>query len=110
MIHGNGLERWLAGTGDQPALAVGDRVPMVGPPGELTGEVVHVAAPENMPQIEGAPSAKDVQAILREWQIDLLLLIAHKHEGQDVCFFALHHPGGWRDLRGQDISVTNREG
>ena len=66
-----------------------------------------MAAPEDMPQIEGAPPAKEVQAILREWHVDLLLLIAHKHEGQDVCFFALRHPGGWRDLRGQDIQVTS---
>ena len=86
---------------------MGDRVLIVGPPGEVTGDVLQVAKPETMPQIEGAPPAKEVQAILREWQIDLLILITHKHEGQDVCFFALRHPGGWRDLRGQDIEITN---
>ena len=89
-------------------MAVGDCVLVAGPAGEVTGAVLEVAAPEDMPQIEGAPPAKDVQAILREWHVDRLLLVAHKHEGQDVCFFALHHPGGWRDLRGQDISVTHQ--
>jgi len=71
----------------------------------VTGEVLQVSAPEEMPHIEGAPPAKDVHAILREWHVDLVLLIAHKHEGQDVCFFALRHPVGWRDLHGTDIQV-----
>ena len=85
----------------------GDRVPIAGPAGEVTGAVLQVATPEDMPQIEGAPPAKEVQSILREWQVDLLLLMAHKHEGQELCFFALRHPRGWRNLRGQDIQVTN---
>ena len=98
------------GSGGGRPFKIGDQVLITGSPGEVTGEVLQVAAPEEMPQIEGVPPAKEVQAILREWQIDLLLLITHKHEGRDVCFFALHHPGGWRDLRGQDIQVMSLEG
>jgi hypothetical protein len=94
---------------DLQAFAVGDRVLVAGPPREVMGEVLQLVAPEDIPQIEGAPPAKDVQAILREWLVDLLLLIGHKHEGQDMCFFALRHPDGWRDLRGQDIQVTSRQ-
>lgn len=110
MIHRNGLERWLAGTCDRPAFAVGDCVLVAGPRGEVICEVLQVSAPGEIPRIEGAPPAEEVQAILREGHIDLLLLIAHKYEGQEVCFFALRHPGGWRDLRGQDIGVTKRAG
>jgi hypothetical protein len=109
VIYGNPLDRRLAATDDRSALAAGDRALVIGPPGEVTGKILQVAAPEEMPQIQGAPPAEDVQAILREWHVDLLLLIAHKHEGQGVCFFALHHPGGWRDLNGQDISVTKQQ-
>ena len=87
-------------------LAVGDRVLVLGPPGEVMGESLQIAAPQDMPQIEGAPRATDVQVILREWHVDQLLLLAHKHAGQDVCFFVLHHPGGCCDSCGQDISVT----
>jgi len=107
MIHGNGLENCLAGTGNPPTFAVGDRVLIAGPAGEVIGEVLKVATPEALPQIEGAPPAKEVQTILREWHVDLLLLITHKHGGEDVCFFALRLPGGWRDLHGQDLQVTD---
>lgn len=105
--YGNALESRLAVTDDRPAFAVGDGVLVAGAPGEVIGEVLQLVAPEDMPQIEGAPPAKVVQAFLREWRVDLLVLIAHKREGQEVCFFALRHPGGWRDLRGQDIQVTS---
>ena len=108
MTAGQRLRIRRVPSGGAHHLAVGDRVLVLGPPGEVMGEILQIAAPRDMPQIEGAPPATDVQAILREWHIDMLLLIAHKHEGQDVCFFALRHPGGWRDLRGQDISVTHQ--
>lgn len=72
----------------------------------MIGHVLNVATPEEAPEIEGAPPIDEVKEILREWQVDLLLLIRHKHNGQDVCFFALRHPCGWRDLRGRDIQVT----
>jgi len=29
--------------------------------------------------------------------VDLVLLIAHKHDNRDVCFFAFHNPNGWVD-------------
>jgi hypothetical protein len=88
-----------------PPFKAGDRIIVSGPPGAVAGEVLQVATPEAMPQIGGAPPAKEVQAILREWRIDLVLLIAHKHEDRNVCFFALRHPGGWRDLRGQTLTL-----
>jgi hypothetical protein len=60
-----------------------------------------------MPQIDGAPPVKHVQAILCESHLDLFLLIGQKHERQDMCFFALRHPDGWRDLRGQNSQVMS---
>jgi hypothetical protein len=67
--------------------------------------VLGVATPDQTPEIEGAPPAAVIKDILREFQVDLLLLIGHKHEDREVCFFALRHPGGWRDLRGQALTV-----
>ena len=62
-----------------------------------------------MPPIEGAPPPETVQGILRKLHADLLLLITHKHDGQYLCFVAVHHPGGWCDLSGQAIRITERE-
>jgi hypothetical protein len=88
----------------------GDRIIVTGPPGEVTGEVLGVATPDEAPHIEGAPVAEVIKDILREFKVDLLLLIAHKHDGRDVCFFARRHPGGWRDLHGQDIQIAKVRG
>jgi hypothetical protein len=33
-------------------------------------------------------------------------VIRHERQGQLAGFFALHHPGGWRDLRGQYLRIT----
>ncbi len=93
-----------------PPLKVGDRVLIAGPPGKVTGEVLGVATPDQAPDIEGAPPAAVIKDILREFQVDLLLLIAHKHEDREVCFFALRHPGGWRDLSGQQIQIMKLHG
>ena len=34
-----------------------------------------------------------------------VLLIAHKHEDREVCFFAVHNQDGWVDLHGQELTV-----
>jgi hypothetical protein len=102
MIH---RDRSGAALGGGCQFEIGDRVLVAGPPGEVTGEVVGVSTPDQAPDIAGAPPAAVIKDILREFQVDLLLLIAHKHEDREVCFFALRHPGGWRDLRGQTLTV-----
>lgn len=43
---------------------------------------------------------------MNEWRIDFMLFIAHKHDEKELMFAALQHPGGWRDLRGQDLRIT----
>ena len=91
-------------------LKIGDRILASGPPGDVIGEVLSVIAPDEVPQIDGAPQVEQVKAILHEWHVDALFLIGHKHDGQDVCFFALRHPCGWRDLRGQEIQITKLQG
>ncbi len=43
---------------------------------------------------------------MHEWRIDFMLFIAHKHDEKELMFVSLQHPGGWRDLRGQDLRIT----
>jgi len=76
------------------ALPIGDRALVAGPAGEVIGEALGVSTAAEMPRMEGAPSPEDARAILREWHIDLLLLIGHGHDGHDLCFFALRRPEG----------------
>ncbi len=93
---------------------VGDRALVSGPPGEVIAEVLAFAAPADLPLIDGAPPPEEVRAIMREWGVDLVLLLAHPHDGADVCFYALHYTlgdrAGWRDLHGQDLEVQRFHG
>jgi hypothetical protein len=88
----------MSWNGEANHFDVGDEVLVIGPPGELIGKVLHVATPDQMPDLPDMPAGPAKES-MREWGIDLLLLIAHQHAGADVMFMALHHPGGWRDLR-----------
>jgi hypothetical protein len=91
--------------GERP-FAVGDRVLVQGPPGEVIGEVLEAATPYEMPDLGQAARSHETHQIMHEWRIDFLVFIAHKNDGRDVMFVALRHPGGWRDLRGQDLQIT----
>ena len=55
--------------------------------------------------IDYAPDPDLVREILKEESVDLILLIEHQHGDEDVAFFALHNPNGWRDLRGQQLQI-----
>ena len=92
-------------SGVAETYSVGDRVLVAGEAGRVIGDVLAVWTPDQVSEIEGAPPVEQVREILREFEVDLLLLIEHKHNGRDVCFFALRHPGGWRDLRGQNLTI-----
>lgn len=87
-------------------FAVGDRVLVAGPPGQVVGEVIEAATPDEMPDLEPASGSHEAKQIMHEWRVDFLVVIRHQHDGQLVDFFALHYPGGWRDLRGQDLWIT----
>jgi hypothetical protein len=94
-------------SGERP-FAVGDRVLVAGPPSQVVGEVIEAATPYEMPSLEpaSASAAHQAKQIMHEWRVDFLVVIRHVHAGQLVGFFALHHPGGWRDLRGHDLQIA----
>jgi hypothetical protein len=91
--------------GERP-FAVGDRVLVAGPPGQVVGEVIEAATPYEMPDLGPESVSHQAKQIMHEWRVDFLVVIRHEHYGQMVGFFALHHPGGWRDLRGQDLQIA----
>jgi len=92
-------------TGERP-FAEGDRVLVEGPPGEVVGLVTHASTPYEMPHLGRGSSSHEAHQLMHEWGVDFLALIQHRHNGQDVHFFALRHPGGWRDLHGQHLRIT----
>lgn len=91
--------------GERP-FAGGDRVLVGGPPGEVVGVVLHAATPYEMPHLGPGSASHETHQLMHEWGVDFLVLIQHHHDDQKLCFFALRHPGGWRDLRGQDLTLT----
>lgn len=86
-------------------FAVGDPVLVSGPPGEVIGEVLEASSPDEMPDLGRGSFSKEAKELMRDMRVDLILLIGHKHEDRDVCFFAVHNPDGWVDLRGQKLTV-----
>jgi hypothetical protein len=76
-----------------------------GPSGEVIGEVLEAATPDQLPDLGPGSASNEVLGVMREMRVDLVLLIAHRHEGRKVCFFALRNPGGWVDLHGQELRV-----
>jgi hypothetical protein len=83
----------------------GDVVLVKGPPGDVMGEVLDASTLDELPNLGPGSASMEALDVMREMQVDLVLLIAHKHDDRDVCFFAFHNPGGWVDLHGQTITV-----
>ena len=83
----------------------GDIVHVAGPPGEVIGEVLEAATPDEMPDLGPGSTSKEALDVVREMRVDLMLLIAHRHDDRTVCFWAVHNPDGWVDLQGQKLTV-----
>jgi hypothetical protein len=83
----------------------GDTVLVSGPPGEVLGEVLDASTPDEMPDLGPGSASKEALEAMRDMRVDLVLLIGHKHEDREVCFFAVHNAEGWVDLRGQKLRV-----
>jgi hypothetical protein len=86
-------------------FVVGDTVLVSGPPGEVLGQVLEAASPDEMPDLGPGSFSKEAKDVMREMHVDLILLIGHKHDDREVCFFAVHNPAGWVDLHGQKLTV-----
>ena len=86
-------------------FVVGDTMLVSGPPGEVLGEVLEAASPNEMPDIGPGSFSMEAKDVMREMHVDQILLMGHKHYGREVCFFAVHNPDGWTDLHGQKLTV-----
>jgi hypothetical protein len=91
--------------GERP-LTQGDRVLVRGLPGDVVGEVIHACTPYEMPDFGPGSHSHEARQLMDEWKVDFLVLVRRPHGDREQCFFALRHPGGWRDLRGQDLQIT----
>lgn len=89
---------------------IGDFVQIAAAVGTVVGEVVDARAVEDMPDLGSEALSKEAFGVMREWQVDFAALIMFWDGKQDVSFFALRHPGGWRDLHGQDLQLTKVAG
>jgi len=87
----------------------GDRVRIDGPPGKAEGMVLHACTPYDMPHLGAGSASHEAHQIMHEYRVDFVALIGHRHNESEQCFFAMRHPGGWRDLRGQDLTITKIE-
>jgi hypothetical protein len=92
-----------------PPFNAGDRVVVTGPPGRVVGEVLEAATPNKMPDLGPGSRSLEAMDLIREMRVDLVLLIGHVHDGKQVCFFALHNPSGWVDLRGQTLTLLKAD-
>jgi hypothetical protein len=84
----------------------GDYVEVSGAAGKVVGEVLEARAVEEFPDLGAEAHSTEAFEVFREWGIDFAALITYWDGKQDVSFFALRHPGGWRDLGGQDLTVS----
>jgi hypothetical protein len=84
-------------------FVIGDTVVVSGAPGEVVGEVLEAATPDEMPDLGPGSFSKEALDIMREMRVDLMLLIGHRHDGMPLCFWAVHNPNGWVDLHGQKL-------
>jgi len=83
----------------------GDVVLVEGPPGRVLGEVLDASTADEMTDLGPGSASKEALDTMREMNVDLILLVGHKHNNQEVCFFAVHNPNGWTDLHGQKLTV-----
>jgi hypothetical protein len=96
--------------GSMRPFAKGDRVVVVGPPGEVTGKVLEATTPEELPDLGPGSASKEAKDAMQEMHVDLMLLIRRQHEGRPVCFWAVHNPNGWVDLQGQPLTIRKTGG
>ncbi len=86
-------------------FAKGDTVLVAGPPGDVVGEVLEAASPDEMPDLGPGSCSREALDVMREMRVDFMLLIVHLHDGKPVCFWAVHNPDGWIDLHGQRLTI-----
>jgi hypothetical protein len=89
--------------GDEVAISLMTDHPAIA----YVGECVQIDAPEDIPEIPGAPDAGTVREIFKEWGCDALALFRYQTEaGTELCFFALHTTTGkWADMRQQELRI-----
>jgi hypothetical protein len=78
--------------------------------GSCAAEVLHVATPDELPPIAGAPDVGQVRAILEEFGVRQMALIAWHPRSlpKDKCLSCTvfgNGKGDWRDVQGQKLTI-----
>ena len=85
--------------------AVGDLVRIYDAVGSVVGRVLEARTTGQLPDMPNQETSFLAKGFIKEMGIDQLLLIEHAYRGNQQCFWALHCPAGWRDLKGQALRV-----
>lgn len=86
----------------------GDRYRVSGAAGVDECVVLQVSEPDQLPEIEGLGfGVADVVAILREFEVDLLVLLGGRLSAPaPVCFFVFRlATGEFRDVQGESVEL-----
>ena len=90
----------------------GERVTVSGPPGSVPCLILRVEDVSTLPDLTaafGAPSIIAVRAFLAELDASQVVIIAYdRGEAVEPAFIALLTPNGWRDLKGQQLTIEAR--
>jgi hypothetical protein len=91
-------------------LRAGERVQIRGDRGGRAIAIVRgVAAPAQLPALEGAPLPETLCAIVAEREVDQVTLITYDDSLKGPAWFFALHPRGatyWRDLEGQRFRIS----
>jgi len=89
-------------------MKTGDRVTITGAAGIVTGEIVDVRSVDDLPDIAGTGDLGWLtREALRADGDKRLALISHQYAEWIVSFIAIEtRDGKWRDLQGQELTIT----
>lgn len=87
-------------------MSPGDQVRITGPRGSVLGTIKRMGAPQDLPQIPGAPDAAVTAEILESLGVDQVAMLSYESEADGTLVFAaVRSRGQWTDLQGQWLEI-----
>ena len=83
----------------------GDLITIEGVAYKVDGKILEYKAVDDLPKIMSAPQVEIVKKILNEWLVSHVAIFLF----EDKCFAALLTAKGWRDMKGQHLTITQKE-
>jgi len=77
--------------------------------GSVAGSVIELTTPAALPALPSHSfdnlKTASVRAILREWHVEEIALLAYRWNGREVAFIALRISEAWYDLKRQPLTI-----